>query len=304
MAIMLPKGLPARHALKAEGVALRNDAICGPGGARPLRVALLNLMPRKTTTEIQIARLLSATPHAVDLTLAVPDSYISGKTPAFHIAAFYKRWSAIRDMSFDALIVTGAPIEHLPFEDVTYWPEITDVFEWATQKVGRSYYICWAAQAALYHFHGVPKRKLEQKRFGVFEQTILRPSHPLFDGLRRDFPVCISRHTETWGEDLPRNHGLDVLAASPQTGLCLVEDRDRHALYMFNHLEYDADTLAEEYLRDREAGLDISIPANYFPFDDPARQPLNVWHPHARRIFRNWLGDMAERPEAALAAGA
>jgi homoserine O-succinyltransferase len=302
MPIILPKGLPARHALKAEGVALRPESSCG--GGCPIRVALLNLMPRKTATEIQIARLLSSTPHTVDLTLIVPDSYMSGTTPAFHLAAFYKRWSAVRAMSFDALIVTGAPIEHVPFEDVTYWSEITGVFDWATEKVSHSYYICWAAQAALYYFHGVPKHKLERKRFGVYEQTILRPRHPLFDGLRRDFPACVSRHTETWGKDLPSDRGLDVLAASPQSGLCLVEDRDRHALYMFNHLEYDAGTLAEEYRRDLEAGAAITVPANYYPFDDPTRQPLNVWQPHARRIFRNWLGEMAQRPEAARAAGA
>lgn len=294
MPIILPEGLPARHALKAEGISVRRPEV-----AAPIRIALFNLMPRKTDTEIQIARLLGDTPYTVELTLAIPDNYISHSAPASHIGAFYKRWSAIRNASFDALIVTGAPIEHMPFEDVTYWPELTEVFDWAATKVHRSYYICWAAQAALYHFHGVPKHVLPQKRFGVYRQTILRPDCPLFDGLSGRFPVPVSRHTETRSEDLPRDRGLTVLAASPESGLCLVEERDRHALYMFNHLEYGADTLAAEYRRDREAGAQIDLPKDYFPRNDPSRMPVNRWRRYARRIFRNWFRDI-ERERKAL----
>lgn len=298
MPIILPEGLPARRALEAEGVCAHR-----PEAATPIRIVLFNLMPRKTDTEIQIARLLAGTPYMVELTLTIPDNYVSNTAPASHIGAFYERWSAIRDRSFDALIVTGAPIEHMPFEDVTYWPELTQVFDWAATKTHRSYYICWAAQAALYHFHGVPKHVLPRKRFGVYRQTIFRPDCPLFDGLSGHFPVPVSRHTETRSEDLPRDRGLTVLAGSPESGICLVEERDRHALYMFNHLEYGHDTLAEEYRRDREAGARIDLPEHYFPLDDPLRMPVNSWRPCAQRIFRNWLRDIERERKAVHAAG-
>jgi homoserine O-succinyltransferase/O-acetyltransferase len=289
MPIILPDGIPTRHTLDAEGVGVLRGAPDDAAGARPLRVALVNLMPRKTTTELQIARLLGGTPRTVALTLVVPDRYVSSTTPEFYLGAFYRRWRDIRDSAYDALIVTGAPVECIPFEAVTYWPELTQIFDWATRNVRRSYYICWAAQAALYHFHGVPKHRLPSKRFGVFRQTILRSGNPLFEGLARSFPVPVSRHTETRREDLPLDRGLTVLAASRQSGLCMVEDTNRRALCMFNHLEYDADTLAEEFQRDRNEGAAIAVPENYYPSDDPTRPPLNTWRPFARRIFRNWL---------------
>jgi homoserine O-succinyltransferase len=290
MPIVLPKGLPARHALEAEGIRVLAETPPDAAGAPPLRIALLNLMPRKTTTEIQIARLLGDTARTVELTLAVPDSYVSTTTPAIHLSAFYRRWTEIRDARFDALIVTGAPVELLPFEAVTYWRDMTRVLDWADRNATRSYYICWAAQAALYHFHGVPKHMLPRKRFGVYRQAILQPDNPLFDCLPGHFPTPVSRHTETRQGDLPRIAGLTVLAGSPQSGLCMVEDRDRRAIYMFNHLEYDAGTLAEEYRRDRDAGADIALPEHYYPSDDPSRPPFNTWRPYARRVFRNWLG--------------
>ena len=296
MPIILPEGLPARHALQAEGIPVLRDA---PDDAPPVRVLLVNLMPRKTDTEAQIARLLGGTPRTVALTLAVPDGYASNTTPAFYLETFYKRWREIRGRAYDALIVTGAPVETLPFEDVTYWSDLTQIFDWAAHTVRRSYYICWAAQAALYHFHGVPKHRLPEKRFGVYHQTIRRAGSPIFDGIAGCFPVPVSRHTETRAEDLPRGRGLTTLAASPQSGLCMVEDRDRRSLYMFNHLEYDADTLAQEFQRDRRAGAAIALPAHYYPSDDPARRPVNIWRPYARRIFRNWLRGAAPAADQA-----
>jgi homoserine O-succinyltransferase len=286
MPIILPKGLPARSALEAEGIRVLEPVAAG---AQPLRIALINLMPRKSATEIQIARLLGNTPRTVELVLAVPDSYASGTTPALHLAAFYRRWTDIRDCRFDALIVTGAPVESLPFEAVTYWQDMTGIFDWAARNVSRSYYICWAAQAALYHSHGVPKHKLPRKRFGVYRQAVLCPDNPLFDCLPGHFPTPVSRHTETRQEDLPDNAGLSVLAASPRSGICMVEDRDRRALHMFNHLEYDTSTLAEEYRRDCDAGADIALPEYYYPAGDTGRSPFNTWRPYARQIFRNWL---------------
>ncbi len=296
MPIILPEGLAARHALQSEGIRVLPDA---GGDARPIRVLLVNLMPRKTDTETQIARLLGGTPRTVALTLAVPDGYVSNTAPAFYLDTFYKPWSVLRDRAYDALVVTGAPVETLPFEEVTYWRGLTQIFDWAAQTGCRSYYICWAAQAALYHFHGVPKHRLPEKRFGVYHQTIRRAGSPIFDGIAGCFPVPVSRHTETRSADLPRGRGLTTLAASPQSGLCMVEDRDRRSLYMFNHLEYDADTLDREYQRDRRAGQAIALPAHYYPSDDPARRPVNIWRPYARRIFRNWLRGAvpaAERP--------
>ena len=299
MPIILADSLPTRHALEAEGIRVLREAPDRSGDATPLRVALVNLMPRKTDSEMQIARLLGGTPRTVALTLVVPDSYVSNTTPAFYLTDFYKRWSDIREGAYDALIVTGAPVECLPFEDVTYWPELTQIFDWAARKVRRSYYICWAAQAALYHFHDVPKHRLPKKRFGVYHQAILCPGNPIFEGIAGSFPVPVSRHTETRCEDLPRDHGLTVLAESPQSGLCMVEDRDRRALYMFNHLEYDTDTLAEEFHRDRNAGAAIALPEHYYPSHDPARRPVNTWRPYARRIFRNWLRGVAPAADAA-----
>lgn len=287
MPIILPEGLPARQTLRAEGICLH----C-PEEAPPIRIALINLMPQKAATEVQFARLLGDTPHTVELTLAVPDSYASTTVSPSYLGSFYKRWSSIRNRRFDGLIVTGAPVECLPFEEVTYWRDLTRIFDWAAKTVNRSYYICWAAQAALYHFYGIPKHRLPRKRFGVYRQTILRPDNPLFDGLAGRFPVPVSRHTETRRTDIPRDSGLAVLAASRQSGLCLLEERDARALYMFNHLEYGPDTLAEEYRRDCKAGAEIEVPEHYFPSDDPSRPPLNGWRPYARWIFRNWLREI------------
>lgn len=297
MPIILPEGLPARAALEAEGISVLPAAPRLPAGGSPLRVALVNLMPRKEATEIQIARLLGDAGRTVALTLAVPDSYVSNTTPRAHLDAYYKRWHEIEDRRFDALIVTGAPVEHLPFEEVTYWQDLTRIFDWAERTATRGYFICWAAQAALYHFHRVPKHKLPRKRFGVYRQTILTPANPLFDCLPRNVPTPVSRHTETRAEDLPQGAGLRVLAASPRSGLCMVEDPARRALCMFNHLEYDTGTLAEEYRRDRDAGAAIDLPESYYPGDDASRAPFNTWRPYARRIFRNWLRDITTAGE-------
>ncbi len=293
MPIILPHGLPARRALEADGIRVLDEGRNEHGDEAPLRAVLVNLMPRKTDSETQIARLLGGTRRTVALTLVVPDCYVSNSTPALHLKEFYKRWKDVRDNSYDALVVTGAPVECMPFEDVTYWPELTQIFDWAERNVRRSYYICWAAQAALCHFHGVPKHQLRKKRFGVYRQAILCPDNPLFDGLNGFFPVPVSRHTETRREDLPAGRGLTVLAESPRSGLCMVEDPDRRALYMFNHLEYDAHTLAEEFRRDLNAGAPIAMPENYFPSDDLSCRPLNTWRPYARWIFRNWLRNAA-----------
>ena len=293
MPIVWNKNMPAYRILRDEGVELVRLDELAQRKSPVLRVALLNLMPEKATTEIQIARLLGESAHCVEVTYFVPDSYRSKTTPVAHMAAFYARWSQVRGRCFDGLIVTGAPIETLPFEDVSYWTELTAIFDWARKKVGQSYYICWAAQAALQHFHGVPKRALPAKMSGVFAHQILQPDAPLMRGLAEDFPVPVSRHTEVSAADLPGDRGLEILASSKQSGLCLMRDPARRAHYMFNHLEYDANTLAREYARDLCAGRSAILPRHYFPQDDPARTPAHSWRGSARILFRNWLNEVA-----------
>lgn len=293
MPVKLPDGLPACDTLREEGVSLVTGAWSGPQSGPPLRVALLNLMPQKAVSETQIARLLGTSPRRVELTLLVPGSYRAKTAPPEHLAAFYRPWPDVRDQDFDGLIVTGAPVETLPFEEITYWEELTAVFDWARTNVRRSFYICWAAQAALHHAHGVPKHPLDQKLFGVFRQRADTPDTSLMKGLEDGFPTPVSRHTEVRAADLPLDRGLDVLASSPDSGLCLLEDRPRRAVYMFDHLEYDADSLQKEYQRDRDAGLEIALPRNYFPDDDPTRAPINGWRGPAQRLFDNWLEQIA-----------
>src|SRR5262249_36066190 len=237
---------------------------CAWRGSGPLRIRLVNLMPNKVATETQIARLVGATPIPVALTLCVPDSYRSKTTPQSHISTFYSTWRQIRDERFDGLVVTGAPVETLPFEDVTYWRDLCAIFDWAKARVGSSLYICWAAQAALYRFRAVPKHPPPAKVFGVFRQRVVSSNSRLLSGFGGAFPVPVSRHAEVRGGDLPNRAGLTVLAESPDAGLCLVEDAANRAVCMFNHLEYDAGTLRDEFERDRRGGKPIALPRNYF----------------------------------------
>jgi homoserine O-succinyltransferase len=292
LSIALPIGLPARSILAAEGVeVLTGDELHRRGGG-PLRICLVNLMPTKIVTETQLCRLLGATAIPVALTLCLPDSYRSKTTPASHLASFYRPWSAVRDQHFDGLVVTGAPIETLPFEEVTYWSDLLAIFDWAKSRITSSLYICWAAQAALYRFHGVPKHPLPAKISGVYRQRVANAESRILKGFGAAFPVPVSRYTEVRADDLPAPAGLTVLADSAETGLCLIEDRKNRALCMFNHLEYDAETLRNEFLRDRLAGKPAAVPANYFPDDDPARAAANVWRPAAHLLFGNWLGEI------------
>ncbi|HSY86568.1 MAG TPA: homoserine O-succinyltransferase [Verrucomicrobiae bacterium] len=291
MSISLPAGLPARRTLLAEGIEVLDRDQLRAWGRRPLRVCLVNLMPNKPVTETQIARLLGAISIPVELTLCLPDGYRSRSTPVDHLA-YYRPWSSIRHEQFHALIVTGAPLEALPFEDVAYWPGLCAIFDWARARAISALYICWAAQAALYHRHGVPKHRLPRKMFGIFRQRVSSGGLPLLRGFGGEFPVPVSRHTEVRAADLPAEAGLTVLASSAEAGLCLLEERDRRAVYMFNHLEYDAETLRDEFLRDRGAGKPVDLPRTYFPGDDPERAPVNIWRPYGHLLFANWLGEI------------
>lgn len=292
MPIKIPDDLPARSTLEREGVMILGEADAVRQDIRPLRIGLLNLMPNKIRTETQIARLIGATPLQVELTLVRMSDHIPRNTSADHMLSFYRPWADIRDEYFDGFITTGAPVELLPFEEVGYWDELRRVFDWTQTNVHGSFNICWGAQAAVHHFHGVPKHALDKKAFGVFEHHNLAPASPYLRGFSDDFAIPVSRWTEVRREDLPGDHGITVLAESAETGLCLLEDPQHRSLHMFNHVEYDSTSLAEEYFRDRDAGKPIDVPKNYFPGDDPAATPQNRWRSHAHLLFGNWINQI------------
>lgn len=295
MPIILPDGLPAIGALSLEGVPVLQQSLSLVDAVSPLRIALVNLMPAKTATEIQFARHLSVSDETVQLELVVPDTYSSRTTSREYIDQFYARWSEIKDEPYDGLIITGAPIEHLPFDMVRYWEDMTAVFDWARDRIPSSYYVCWAAQAALWHFHGVPKRELQRKMFGIFPHGVANHTHPLLRGLGKTISIPVSRHTTTRLADLPGSAGLDILMESELGGLGMIEDQDNNAIYMFNHLEYDAGTLGAEYRRDVRAGRAIDLPRNYFPCDDPCQMPINYWRSGSQRFYANWVRMLATK---------
>ena len=289
MPIKIPDTLPARAVLETEGVGVMRETDAVRQDIRPLRVGLLNLMPNKISTETQFARLIGASPLQVELTLVRLTDHVARNTPAGHLASFYRPWSDVRGERFDGFIVTGAPVERLPFESVTYWDELRRILDWTQSHVHRCLTICWGAQAAVHHFHGMAKYDLPRKAFGVFPHRSLQPASPWLRGFPDDFSIPVSRWTEVRRADIPAGSGLTVLAESDEVGLALLDDPARRALHMFNHLEYDTGSLADEYFRDRDAGTPIGLPRHYFPEDDPARPPRNAWRGHAHLLFGNWL---------------
>ncbi|MFN3423952.1 MAG: homoserine O-succinyltransferase [Novosphingobium meiothermophilum] len=287
MPIRIADNLPARRTLEAEGVIVMAETEAARQDIRPMRIALLNLMPDKITTETQIARLLGATPLQVELELVRISDHVSKNTSAGHISAFYRPWEEVRQEKFDGLIVTGAPVETIPFEEVSYWDELRRIFDWSQTHVHRTLSICWGAMAALHHFHGVEKHALEAKASGVFRHVNRAPASPWMRGLPDAFDVPVSRWSEVRREDLPEGHGLAVLADSEETGLCLIDDPAMRTLHMFNHLEYDTLTLAGEYARDEGRYL----PRHYFPGDDPHARPVNSWRGHGHLLYGNWVNE-------------
>ena len=294
MPIKIPNDLPARETLQREGVMVMREEEAARQDIRPMRIALLNLMPNKIRTETQFARLIGATPLQVEMTLIRMTRHKPKNTPMSHLTAFYHTFEevAAAGEKFDGLIITGAPVELYPFEEVRYWDELCDIFDWTQDHVHTTMCICWGAQAALHHFYGVPKHELPKKAFGVFRHRNLKPNSPYLRGFSDDFSIPVSRWTEVRPMDLPIDAGLEILMESDETGLCLIEDANRRMLYMFNHIEYDTTSLAEEYWRDVERGVDIQIPANYFPGDDPHATPENRWRSHAHLLFGNWINEM------------
>ncbi|MEM7744458.1 MAG: homoserine O-succinyltransferase [Pseudomonadota bacterium] len=292
MPIKIPSDLPAHDVLTREGVMVMSEASAERQDIRPLQIGLVNLMPKKVQTETQLARLIGATPLQIELTLIRMTDHRSKNTDAQHLEAFYRPFADARQDRFDGIIITGAPIEHLPFEDVTYWDELTEIFDWTQTNVHQTFAICWGGQAMLHHFHKVPKHMLTEKAFGVFRHRNLAPASPYLRGFSDDFAVPVSRWTENRVEDLPAGRGLEVLMQSDDVGPCLIHDPRHRALYMFNHLEYDSDTLKQEYDRDAAAGEPIEVPRNYYPGDDPTRPPENRWRSHAHLLFGNWINQI------------
>lgn len=292
MPIKIPDHLPARRTLEAEGVAVMGEADAVRQDIRPLRIGLLNLMPDKIRTETQIARLIGATPLQLELTLVRISNHVPRNTSADHMESFYRPWEDVRAQTFDGFVITGAPVERMPFEAVTYWDELRRILDWTQRHVHRSLTICWAAQAAAHHFHGMPKHDLEEKAFGVFQHRALVPASPWLRGFADAFAVPVSRWTEVRREDVPASSGLVALAESEETGLCLLDDPAHRTLHMFNHLEYDTTALGDEYFRDAGNGAEAALPRNYFPDDDPRQQPLNGWRGHAHLLFGNWINEI------------
>jgi homoserine O-succinyltransferase/O-acetyltransferase len=290
MPIRIPDRLPAKDVLLREGVSVMDQSVAVRQDIRPLKIGLLNLMPDKISTETQFARLVGATPLQVDLTLVRIGSHQAKNTAEEHLIDFYSTWEEIRDQKFDGFIVTGAPIETLPFEDVTYWRELETILDWTTTNVHSSFFVCWGAMAAAWHFHKVPKHELTAKAFGVYRHRNLLPASPYLTGFSDDFQISVSRWTEIRRADL--TPALNVLIESDDTGLCLLHEAFANRLYIFNHIEYDSGTLAKEYFRDVEAGKAIAVPHNYFPGDDPTKKPLNRWRSHAFLLFSNWINQV------------
>lgn len=293
MPIKIPNDLPSTDVLLDEGVVLIREEEAVRQDIRPLQIALLNLMPEKVKTETQLIRQLGRTPLQIELTLLTTGSYEAKNAPRGHMAAFYQTWEDVRDRKFDGLVVTGAPIERLDFEQVKYWQELSEILDWATEHVHSSYFLCWAAQAALFHYFGVPKYDLGKKLSGVFPHRRVAERHPLIAGFDDEFQVPVSRWTEVRHADIDQHDTLEVLAESDESGLCIVQDSSQNRVFVFNHFEYDADTLGEEYSRDINAtGGKVTPPAHYFPNDDPSLKPRNSWRSHAQLLYGNWINEL------------
>ena len=289
MPIRIPNQLPATATLTAENIFVTTETRAIRQDIRPLQILMLNLMPTKIETETQIARVLGNTPLQIELELIAPSGHDFKNTSQSHIQAFYKTFQEVRQRYFDGFIITGAPVEMLDYEEVDYWPELCEMMEWSKTHVHSTLHICWGAQAALYYHYGIPKRILPRKLFGVFRHRVEDPNFILFRGFDDTFQVPHSRNTTVDRGDIEAVPGLKVLAASPEAGVYAVKTAQGRQVFLMGHAEYDRDTLKAEYLRDVKAGLDIQIPKNYFPEDDPEKTPLVTWRSCAHLLYANWL---------------
>ena len=289
MPIKIPNKLPAYAVLESENIFVMSADRAMSQDIRPLKILILNLMPTKIATETQLLRRLSNSPLQVEIELMQTSTYRGTHTSDEHLDTFYTTFEQVRDKRYDGMIITGAPVEDMPFEDVLYWQELCDIFEWTKSHVFSVLHICWASQAALYYHYSIPKYPLPAKMFGVFEHRVTDPHCPLFRGFDDTFYAPHSRHTEVRQADIEAHEELKVLAASDEAGVYLAASEDGRRIFITGHSEYDADTLAFEYFRDRSKGLHIDPPRHYFPGDDPSKLPMVSWRAHSTLLFTNWL---------------
>ena len=289
MPIRIPDQLPATATLERENIFVMTEHRAMHQDIRPLHVLLLNLMPTKITTETQILRKLSNTPLQVEVELLKTATHIAKNVSEKHLETFYRTFEQVKDRHYDGMIITGAPVELLDFEDVDYWPELCRIMEWSRTNVHSTLHICWGAQAGIYYHYGVPKHVLDKKMFGVFDHTLVKRHSPLVRGFNDVFQAPHSRYTEVLAEDIEANPELELVAVSDVAGVYIAKSVDSRRFFVFGHPEYDRDTLKAEYDRDIAKGFDIQVPANYYPDDDPTKQPLSTWRAHAQLLYTNWL---------------
>lgn len=289
MPIKIADKLPATSQLTKENIFVMTEKRAARQDIRPLKIAIVNLMPEKIKTETQLLRLLSNTPLQVEVDLIQMSSHVSKNTSEEHLSAFYKEFSDIKNHKYDGMIITGAPVENIDFEDVDYWSELTDIMEWSKTHVTSTLHICWAAQAGLYYHYGIPKYPLEEKCSGVFLHKVRRTTAKLVRGFDNVFYAPHSRHTEVRAEDINKNKELEILADSEEAGVYIVKTKKGRQFFVMGHSEYDADTLNNEYVRDLGKGLNPKIPANYYTDNDPKKKPVVKWRSHAHLLFSNWL---------------
>lgn len=289
MPIKIPDGLPAEDILAEESIFVMHETRAVTQDIRPLKIAILNLMPTKIVTETQLLRLLSNTPIQIDACFLHPRTHVSKNTPQNHLIKFYQTFDDIKDEKFDGLVITGAPIEMLDFEEVNYWEELKEIMDWSLTNVFSTMHICWGAQAGLYHHYGIPKYPTEEKVFGVFKHKVTKKNTMLLRGFDDEFFAPHSRHTDVKEEDVKKVPELDIVAKSDDAGLYIIKSQDHKLVFVMGHSEYDPLTLKGEYDRDVNKGLDINVPYNYYPDDDPTKEPIVRWRSHANLLFSNWL---------------
>ena len=289
MPLRLPDRLPAIELLKHENIFVMDDSRAHMQDIRPLKIVILNLMPLKITTETDLIRLLSNTPLQLEVSFMKLKSHTPKNTPIEHMMMFYRDFEQMRNEKYDGMIITGAPVEQLEYEEVSYWAEVSEIFAWARTHVTSTLYICWAAQAGLYYHYGIPKYPLPKKMFGIFSQYTLNPQLPIFRGFDDEFRMPHSRHTELHREDILTNPDLQLIAESPECGVSMVMARGGREFFITGHLEYAPDTLDKEYRRDKDVRDDVDMPINYYKNDDPSKGPKVTWRAHANLLYSNWI---------------
>jgi homoserine O-succinyltransferase len=290
MPIRIPDNLPARKTLEHEGVVVMDSTRAARQDIRPLQIGLLNLMPNKERTETQFTRLIGATPLQVDLTLVRISDHKSKNTSEDYLKTFYSTWESVRGRKFDGFVITGAPIAHIPFEEVRYWPEMVEIMKWTQTNVHRTMFICWGAQAALHHFHHARRYRMKQKAFGVFRHRVVNQRSPWLRGLSDSPMIPVSRINDIARDSLGPD--LEILIDNDEIGVCMLDDPKHRAVHMLNHLEYDNRSLADEYERDMKAGLDTPPPVNLFPNGETSLEPENRWRSHGHLLFQNWINEI------------